>query len=334
MFATRLPPRRLELLGLAGVCLAAFVINAPGALEAIYRTAATRFANDLPPFPPLSASDVCLIVAPHPDDESLACAGLIQRALARGASVFVLFVTNGDAFILDAMLWLRRPVGPVDLLRLGKQRVSEAQSAAGHLGLDPANLRFLGFPDHGINGVLRHRGDIPFRSPYTGRDRVPYTVETRDAPFTRAAFVKALAGVLDEVRPTIVLLPSPLDAHPDHQATAATMRKLLAERDWLGRAWHYIIHGGAEWPLPKGLHPNLPLGRPPRGRGLPWHALELTKQEALGKRSAIRMHHTQVWAMRRFLHAFVRRNELFTPDPYPARLPFRAPWARALKAQG
>ncbi|HEX2863162.1 MAG TPA: PIG-L family deacetylase, partial [Deinococcales bacterium] len=225
-------------------------------------------------------------------------------------------------FLLDAVLWLRRPVSAVDLLRLGRQRVTEAHSAARRLGLPPDGLRFLGFPDHGLQGVLRHRGSVPFRSPFTRRDRVPYAGETRNLPYTRSALVQALRDVLDEVQPTLVLLPSPLDAHPDHRAIAATCRKLLAERGWLDRAWHYIIHGGAEWPLPKGLHASLPLARPPRGRWVPWHTLELTPEETLRKRSAVRVHHTQVWAMRRFLHAFVRRNELFTPDPYPARLPW------------
>ena len=37
-----------------------------------------------------------LIIAPHPDDESIAAAGLMQRALAAGGDVRVLFVTDGD----------------------------------------------------------------------------------------------------------------------------------------------------------------------------------------------------------------------------------------------
>ena len=37
-----------------------------------------------------------LIIAPHPDDEVLACGGLIQQALALGDSVWVVYVTAGD----------------------------------------------------------------------------------------------------------------------------------------------------------------------------------------------------------------------------------------------
>ncbi|MEI6121822.1 MAG: PIG-L family deacetylase, partial [Opitutae bacterium] len=37
-----------------------------------------------------------LILAPHPDDECLGTGGLIQQALAKGAKIKVIFITNGD----------------------------------------------------------------------------------------------------------------------------------------------------------------------------------------------------------------------------------------------
>jgi len=39
-----------------------------------------------------------LIFSPHPDDESLRAAGLIQRVLKEGGKVKVVFMTNGDGF--------------------------------------------------------------------------------------------------------------------------------------------------------------------------------------------------------------------------------------------
>ena len=44
----------------------------------------------------MTAKDRLLILAPHPDDESLATGGLIQRAVKAGAKVRVLFATDGD----------------------------------------------------------------------------------------------------------------------------------------------------------------------------------------------------------------------------------------------
>ena len=37
-----------------------------------------------------------LIIAPHPDDEVIGCAGLIQKVKNNGGKVFVLFLTVGD----------------------------------------------------------------------------------------------------------------------------------------------------------------------------------------------------------------------------------------------
>ncbi|MDN5925258.1 MAG: PIG-L family deacetylase, partial [Xanthomonadales bacterium] len=37
-----------------------------------------------------------MVIAPHPDDESLATGGLLQQALAGTAAVKVVLVTDGD----------------------------------------------------------------------------------------------------------------------------------------------------------------------------------------------------------------------------------------------
>src|SRR5690242_12652478 len=39
-----------------------------------------------------------LVVAPHPDDEALGCAGVLLRALEQKQRVGVVLVTNGDGF--------------------------------------------------------------------------------------------------------------------------------------------------------------------------------------------------------------------------------------------
>ena len=38
-----------------------------------------------------------LIIAPHPDDEVIGCAGLIQRSLNKGNDVYVIILTGGEA---------------------------------------------------------------------------------------------------------------------------------------------------------------------------------------------------------------------------------------------
>ena len=57
-----------------------------------------------------------LIIAPHPDDESLASGGLIQRAVAAGARVRVLFLPHGEKKLGvvgdDKMIVVYRPNQP------------------------------------------------------------------------------------------------------------------------------------------------------------------------------------------------------------------------------
>src|ERR1700752_1007711 len=47
--------------------------------------------------PPIDGGTSLLVVAPHPDDETLCCAGVIQRVLRAGGRVSVAWITSGDA---------------------------------------------------------------------------------------------------------------------------------------------------------------------------------------------------------------------------------------------
>ena len=80
-----------------------------------------------------------LILAPHADDESLGCGGLIAEACARGHDVFVSILTDGAMSHPHSRAW------PAP--RLVAQRRREAQAATGILGLRPEQLDFLDQPD-------------------------------------------------------------------------------------------------------------------------------------------------------------------------------------------
>ncbi len=92
-----------------------------------------------------------LVIAPHPDDEALGAAGLIQRVVTAGGSVRVILMTSGDAFPegVEAARHIRRP-RPRDFRSYGDLREREATSAMQRLGLSRAQLLFLGFPDGGL----------------------------------------------------------------------------------------------------------------------------------------------------------------------------------------
>ncbi|WP_243455338.1 PIG-L family deacetylase [Meiothermus sp. CFH 77666] len=294
-------------------------INAPGLAAWLYRLYYTPRVEALPIAPGFSAADRVLMLAPHPDDEVLCCAGTLQQARAAGATVFIAWLTSGDGFEWDAVL-LRRTPDPGDkaMLELGQARMNEARTGARIMGIPGENLRFLGYPDQGLMRLFLDYYYYPFTAPHTGVDRVPYPgTLSPGALYTGENLERDLEKLLDETQPTAVLAPSPLDAHPDHRTTGDLALRLLGKRKELHKARFWIVHGGLEWPLPKGVHKDLPLEPPPRGRGLPWQRVVLTPEQMERKLEAARAHHSQIIIIGRFMEAFIRQNELLSPVPLP-----------------
>ncbi|WP_093005778.1 PIG-L deacetylase family protein [Thermus arciformis] len=271
----------------------------------------------LPLFPGPGGGEHLLVLAPHPDDEVLAAAGLMRRTWARGGRVSVVYLTSGDAFDLAA----GSPLPSREALRrLALRRMVEAWRGLEALGLPRESAYFLGFPDQGLFQLFTTHYYLAYESPYTGLKAVAYPGCYRAGlPYTGKALEATLVELLERLKPTRILLPSPLDAHRDHQAAAYFGMRAAAALGLEGRLEYYVIHGGYQYPLPKGLHPRLPLYPPPRGRGLPWRRFPLEEEEVRLKEKAIRAHRSQMRLLGRFLLAFVRQNELFSPLPVPAR---------------
>lgn len=80
-----------------------------------------------------------LVVAPHPDDESLGCGGLIAEAARLGGTVHIAVVTDGAGS--HAGSGTHRP----DVLR--QLRRDETLAAAAVLGVPHAQVSFLDLPD-------------------------------------------------------------------------------------------------------------------------------------------------------------------------------------------
>jgi LmbE family N-acetylglucosaminyl deacetylase len=82
-----------------------------------------------------------VVVAPHPDDEVLACGGLLAAMAERVADLHLISVTDGDASHPGSQQW---PVA-----RLRAQRRVESESALARLGLDLSRLSWqrLALPD-------------------------------------------------------------------------------------------------------------------------------------------------------------------------------------------
>lgn len=294
----------------------ALAINAPGLMALGYQLRYQREVAALPLAAPFAANDRLLVIAPHPDDETLACAGSIIAARRAGAEVRIVWLTSGDAFEWGEVLSARGSLPTQKhMLALGRRRMSEAHAAALILGVAPEEQVFLGYPDGGLFHLVFEHYTAPFRSHYTGASAVPYAdAVAPGAAYTGASLERSLGKVVDSFKPTLALVPSVDDHHPDHRAAAFLALRVFSRRGWTDRLRFYIVHGGTEWPMPKGLHlhPALPLVPAPRGHGLAWQRVDLTPDDVQTKLAAIREHQSQLKAVPHFLFAFVRTNEIIT----------------------
>jgi len=87
----------------------------------------------------LEALSPLLILAPHPDDETLGCGGLIATASELRLRPRVAYLTDGAASHPGSRAW------PPE--RLAAERHKEALEALRVLGVPAADVMFLGWPD-------------------------------------------------------------------------------------------------------------------------------------------------------------------------------------------
>lgn len=85
------------------------------------------------------------VIAPHPDDETLGCGGLIATAVDAGRDVVVVVVTDGGASHPTSTRFSR-----ADLIRVRDQ---ELRQGLNRLGLDARKLQTLGIPDGGVETI-------------------------------------------------------------------------------------------------------------------------------------------------------------------------------------
>ena len=161
-----------------------------------------------------------LMLAPHPDDETLGAGGLLQRAAAAGARVQVALLTDGDNNPWPQRWTTRRwTIDGAARAAWGARRRAEAAAALRALGLRDADLLPLGWPDQGIS------------------ERIA------DACADSVARLRAL---LLATRPTLLVAPVLEDHHPDHSAARVLLEAALAG---IGLPhpplWGFAVHGRA-----------------------------------------------------------------------------------------
>jgi LmbE family N-acetylglucosaminyl deacetylase len=304
------PWRRYLLPFLVGAFLPAPYAHRAGALQG------------LEPF--LSKNTRLMVFSPHPDDESLAAAGLIQRVLTLGGAVKVVFMTTGDGFPegVEKETRIARPTAQ-DYRNYGKLRKKEALQALRTLGMKKQDVVFLNFPDGGLRNLLqKHWIDRRpyFRSPFTLEDR-PQLDDTLlpNIEFNGEDVKREVEKLLLDFHPSLIAVADPRDGHPDHCSTYFFVSKSLKayRKNYPTldpKIITFLVHF-RQWPLGSGAGTGARLN-PPEGfpQEADWISLALSDEELANKRKCLMEYHTQMLVMGRYLMSFARANELFLID--------------------
>src|SRR5262249_12533391 len=151
-------------------------------------------------------------------------------------------VTGGDA---------RRTPSAAEYAAFGALRQDEARRALARLGVAPACVSFLGFPDGGLAPLWQSHWSRPFTSPFTGwaRPRYPGSADAH-AAYDGRDLTALIGRELREFRPTVVVMPHPDDAHLDHAHAGRFVIEALTRLETSGALPHrpavlgYMVHYG------------------------------------------------------------------------------------------
>ena len=264
-----------------------------------------------------------LILAPHPDDEVIACAGIIQKALKAGAQVRIVYLTNGDhnefAFIVyEKRITLRQG----EFIHLGKVRQKESIKAMKFLGLSEKDLVFLGYPDYGTFEIFCKywHTQKPFRDRLTRISSVPY----KDNPSYGTKYygeniLSDLTKQILDYHPDKIFVSHPADVNVDHKTLYLFLQVALSDleaRMTKPEVYPYFVHC-VGWPKPSHYHPELELYPPDKFNGsrINWLRSDLSADELDKKYRAILFYKSQTQSSAFYLFSFARKNELFSDYP-------------------
>jgi LmbE family N-acetylglucosaminyl deacetylase len=145
-----------------------------------------------------------VIVAPHMDDELLACGGAIA-GLPQKEKVQVIYATDG--------MKSPSPILPYDAVSpdLGAIRMNEAETAMGLLGVPKENLHFLCLPEAELQ---------------------------KNMPSLR----RALLERIERIKPDHVLMPFRFDRHPDHLAVNQVLTAAYRQGELRAQLTEYFVY--------------------------------------------------------------------------------------------
>ncbi|WP_375453567.1 PIG-L deacetylase family protein [uncultured Methylobacterium sp.] len=186
-----------------------------------------------------------VVVAPHPDDESLGCGGLIAEGRARGLPVRLVVISDGCGSHPNSRLY--------PPARLRTLREAETLRAAAELGLASEHVAFLRLPD----------AHVP----------------SRNEPAEAAA--RTVAATARGIGADAVFVTWRHDPHCDHAAAADIVglaRPLMPGlRAFAYPVWGWTLPPGREvGPAPAGFRLDVEAHRAAKRRAVAAHASQTT----------------------------------------------------------
>jgi LmbE family N-acetylglucosaminyl deacetylase len=154
-----------------------------------------------------SLNNTMMVFAPHPDDATLGCGGIIAERVSQGCEVIIVVMTDGRHAFSKGLNISVEPT-PEEVKQMRKE---ECIIASGILGVPKKNLFFLDFED----GTLeKHEKEV-----------IKRTIET-----------------IGEHSQADYYFPFIRDCHPDHRATNRIVRQALRQLGLTGSYQYTIIH--------------------------------------------------------------------------------------------
>ena len=275
--------------------------------------------------------EAIVIFSPHPDDETLGCAGTVMKARNSGKQVRIVFLTNGSGYPMAATILSRKRIRDLttdDFLAVGKERQKEALSAAQMLGLTPENLVFLGYPSSALDKLP----DTPSRQAlinrYTGKNCtyglvVPdYHTQTYGipAPYERAAIVEDMTDIIRSSQAREIYVTDGFDRHKDHKAAFQMAHDAANAAGFNGKFFTYLIHASTGmWPWPRSATPDQPFesrskGDPPEPSCPSWPPDDrrpMTQGECSSKLATIRTYTLEMRLEGWHFESFIKSEEVF-----------------------
>lgn len=156
--------------------------------------------------PQLELSENTVIIAPHPDDEVIGCAGLIQALVERGTPPHVIILTGGEGS--------HRGCCDISADEIIEARHQLTIKVAKTLGLQLSNIHYLEYPD----------GNIAFAHAETEK----------------------LKTLLHQLSPNAIFVPHNGEGWSDHVRVAGIIKKLIKQHlvdvyEYCVWMWYYNV---------------------------------------------------------------------------------------------